>query len=292
MKVFIEWVIAYRHRVVLLAVASAPVLPVVATALMALETARRGAAHGLLSASLATAVITAIAALSGANAAAAAVLGGMLFGVGVGAGWLLAPGRGSLALAFQGLVLLFALAATAMATVGPDPRELLSPLLEQVFEAFSAQGGSAEDLEAVRGWEAVVVSFLLGVMFAQMAAALLLAHWWLALTGAEVRFGVQFRSLRLGLVLGVPAMAMLALGLVSDALLVQNLTALALFAFFFQGLAVLHAWAHARRWHPLFVAPVYVLLVTPLTLLVLLGMSSIGLVDNIFDLRAPLRAGM
>jgi hypothetical protein len=64
---------------------------------------------------------------------------------------------------------------------------------------------------------------------------------------------------------------------------------LALAAFVLQGLAILHAWAHAKRWHVAFVAPVYVLLVTPLMLLVLLGLGTLGLLDNWFDLRAPLR---
>jgi UDP-N-acetylmuramyl pentapeptide phosphotransferase/UDP-N-acetylglucosamine-1-phosphate transferase len=57
-----------------------------------------------------------------------------------------------------------------------------------------------------------------------------------------------------------------------------------------QGLAVLHAWAYAKRWHPGLVAPVYVLLVTPLMVLVILGLSALGLLDNWFDLRARLHS--
>jgi uncharacterized protein YybS (DUF2232 family) len=81
-----------------------------------------------------------------------------------------------------------------------------------------------------------------------------------------------------------------ALGLVFDTALVQNLSALALLAFVFQGLAVLHAWAHAKRWHPGLVAPVYVLLVTPVRVLVIFVLSAVGLLDNWFDLRARLRS--
>jgi hypothetical protein len=58
----------------------------------------------------------------------------------------------------------------------------------------------------------------------------------------------------------------------------------------FQGLAVLHAWAYARRWHPALLAPVYVLLVTPAMVVIFFALSAIGLIDNWFDLRAPLRS--
>jgi uncharacterized protein YybS (DUF2232 family) len=86
--------------------------------------------------------------------------------------------------------------------------------------------------------------------------------------------------------LSVLATTVVALGLVLAAPLVQNLTALALLSFVVQGFAVFHAWAHAKRWHPGVVAAVYVLLMTPLTVLV---MGAVGLVDSWFNLRAPLR---
>jgi hypothetical protein len=72
--------------------------------------------------------------------------------------------------------------------------------------------------------------------------------------------------------------------------LVQNLTPLALFGFLFQGSAVMHAWAHARQWHIGILVLVYVLFVPPLTGMAILGLSAVGLLDNIFDLRSGLRA--
>jgi uncharacterized protein YybS (DUF2232 family) len=60
---------------------------------------------------------------------------------------------------------------------------------------------------------------------------------------------------------------------------------LALLGFLCQGLAVLHAWVHARKWHPGFLVPVYVLLVTPLTILVALSLGALGFIDNWFNLR-------
>jgi uncharacterized protein YybS (DUF2232 family) len=94
----------------------------------------------------------------------------------------------------------------------------------------------------------------------------------------------------MGRVLGVPALVLISIGLVLDTPLVQNLTPLVLFAFLFQGLAVMHAWAHAKKWHPLLVGLIYLLFVTPLTGVTILGLSVVGLLDNVFNLRSPLRA--
>jgi hypothetical protein len=52
----------------------------------------------------------------------------------------------------------------------------------------------------------------------------------------------------------------------------------------------MHAWAHARKWHPAFIWPVYILFVTPLTWVAIFGLSAVGLLDNVFELRAGARA--
>ena len=87
----------------------------------------------------------------------------------------------------------------------------------------------------------------------------------------------------------LPTTLLMASSLVLNAPLVQNLFPLALIGFWFQGLAVSHAWARAKRWHPVVMGAAYVLLITPLMGLVILAMGSVGLVDNWIDLRAPLR---
>jgi hypothetical protein len=129
-----------------------------------------------------------------------------------------------------------------------------------------------------------------GVIFSQLVGALLLAYWLLTVARGEVRFGAEFRALKLGRLLGAIATLVIAAGLVFDAPVVQNLTALALLGFLFQGFAVLHAWAYAKRWHVGVLVPVYVLLVTPLTVVVVLAFGIVGLLDNWLDLRARLRA--
>jgi hypothetical protein len=84
-------------------------------------------------------------------------------------------------------------------------------------------------------------------------------------------------------------MLIVTIGLVTAAAAIQNLAPLAVFGFLFQGLAVMHAWSYAKKWHPVVVGLVYVSLVTPVSGITILGLSGAGLLDNFFALRAPLR---
>ena len=56
MKGFVQWVLAQRYRSVVLAIflVTVPLVSFVSTALMTLETLRRGGQHGLISAVVAT----------------------------------------------------------------------------------------------------------------------------------------------------------------------------------------------------------------------------------------------
>jgi hypothetical protein len=169
-----------------------------------------------------------------------------------------------------------------------DPAVPFGPVLEDLAQMLQANGASEQQIALVEGRAGVIL--LLGALFAQILGAMLLAHWWIGLAQGDPRFGIEFRRLALGRVLGITSTLLVGLGLVFDAALVQNLTPLAVLSFLFQGLAVLHAWAYARRWHPALLAPVYVLLVTPAMVVIFFALSAIGLIDNWFDLRAPLRS--
>ena len=136
----------------------------------------------------------------------------------------------------------------------------------------------------------MLFSVIVAAVLLQVIGGLLLGYWWLTLVREATGFGVEFRALKLGRVLGLTAMVLLALGLIPGLTAIQNLSPLVVFCFLFQGLAVLHAWAHAKQWNPFVTGAAYVLLIPPFTLLGVLGLSTAGLVDNIFDLRAPLRA--
>jgi hypothetical protein len=286
MKAFVDWVVSRRYRLLLLALVFASLLPVATTALLALDTARRGAHQGLLSAALGTAAIVALSWLSGADVTVSAAFGAITFFSGVAIGALLQR-AGSLVLAFQAGMLFGLLLVGGVTVFGPDPGELLAPVIAELAQVLQASGATSQQVAVVESWGGMLFA---AAVFAQIMGPLFLAYWWLSIAASQKRFGQEFRTLRLGRILGVAATAVVALGLVFATALVQNLTALALAGFVLQGLAILHAWAHAKRWHLGFVVPVYVLLVTPLMVVVLLALGALGLMDNWFDLRARLRA--
>ncbi len=120
-----------------------------------------------------------------------------------------------------------------------------------------------------------------------LGGTLFLAYWWCTVAEGQPRFAVEFRQLKLGRWLGSTATLVVVLGLVFDAPLVQNLRAMAVFGFLFQGLAVTHAWVHAKQWHSALLVVFYVLLVLPP---VTIAVTVVGLVDNWLDLRKPMRS--
>jgi hypothetical protein len=284
-KAFVGWVLAQRQRLIIIAVVAAPLLPIVTVALAALETVRRGVAQGLVSSVIGLGALIGLAALARTDLAVFATIGVTTFGVGVGLGALLRR-AGNLALAFQGVTLLGLATVAAMSLFGPDPQALFQPLIDEFAQVLRLGGATEQEIAAVSGRSGVLL--LAAGVFSQLLGALLLAYWWCTLAAGERRFGAEFRRLRLGRWLGAVATALLGLALVFDVELVQNLAPLALLGFLFQGFAVLHAWAHAKRWHPGLIAPAYVLLVTPLTVVIVLVFSVVGLVDNWINLRPRL----
>ncbi len=287
MKFFVQWVSGRRYRSVLLAVALVSVLPVVSAELLTLETIRRGGVQGSYSALAGTAGILAFGVISGADSAVLAVIGPFALFAGVALG-VLVRSTNSLALAFQGSLLLCVVGVIGANALWPDPGVLIGSAIEQFVEIFRANDATEEQLAILRGWNTLFFGLLAAAVFSQLTAALLLGYWWSSFGRSDGRFGQQFRMLKLGRVLGIPATLLMAGSLVLDVPLIQNLFPLALFGFCFQGLAVGHAWARAKRWHPAVLGTAYVLLITPLTGLVMLTMGSVGLVDNWIDLRASL----
>ena len=288
MKVLVQWVLNRRYRLVLIAIALAPVLPVITTALLTLETIRLGGIQGSYSALAGTAGIVALGSISGTDIEVLAAVGTLTLFAGVALG-VLVRWANSLTLAFQGSLLFCVLGVIGANVIWPDPGTLIGGMIEQFVEIFRAHGATEDQLVLVRGWDTLFFGLLAGAVFLQLAIALLLGCWWNSFGGADGQFGLQFRMLKLGRVLGIPATLLMASSLVLDVPLVQNLFPLALFGFWLQGLAVSHAWARAKRWHPVVLGVAYMLLITPLTGLVILAMGSVGLVDNWIDLRAPLQ---
>jgi uncharacterized protein YybS (DUF2232 family) len=187
------------------------------------------------------------------------------------------------------VILVCLLLVAAFALLGPDPREFFAPVLREFEGALRTPTYTEDEVADVMARFATMLPAV--TTFSALVGALLLGYWWWTLAEGEPRFGAEFRRLKLGRWLGAVATVIVALGLAFAAPLVQNLLPLALFAFLLQGLAVVHAWAHARQWHPGLLILLYLLLVLPpLTVLVMLPLSIVGLVDNWLNLRTQLRA--
>jgi hypothetical protein len=271
----------------LLAVVAAPLLQPVAAAFIALETTRRDFAGGVICALGMLAGVLGIAALAGGDTNFFAVIGVVCAVSGVGVGVLIRR-AGNLVLAFQAALLVAMVLVAAIWILGFDVRSLFAPAVEDFIALLGSNDMPPADVAVVEERGAAVI--FAALVFWQLVGTLLLGYWWFLLSTRQRRFGQEFRKLALGRVLGAIATALIVLALAFDFELVQNLAPLALLGFVLQGIAVVHAWAHAKRWPPGLMAPLYVLLLVPaLNVLVVLPLSVVGVVDNWFDLRALIR---
>lgn len=288
MRVLIQWVLSQRYWLVLAAIVFSP-LPAVASALMVLNTLHRGAREGLLTALMASAGLALLAVATGGEWREVAVVGGAMMFAGALIGSLLRWG-GLLVLAFQGTVLASVLVAASVMLLGPEPEVLSRVLAERFTELMWGNAATGEQIALIDSWRPLLPGITFAATFAQLAGALFLGHWAYAFARAEAHFGAEFRALRLGRVLGIPAVILVGAAFILETPLVQNLAPIALFAFLFQGIAVMHAWVQARRWNAAWLWPVYILLVTPWAVIPFGGLSVVGLVDNIFPLRPRLES--
>jgi uncharacterized protein YybS (DUF2232 family) len=124
-------------------------------------------------------------------------------------------------------------------------------------------------------------------LLVSLVAALILGFWWYALITDRVRFASEFRALKLGRVAGIGLMVLVVVGQLVDVEVLRNLASLAIVGFLFQGLAVMHARSHGDKWPRAVIVLVYIVLLNPWTMGVgLMALSAVGLLDNVFELRA------
>ena len=290
MKGFVQWLLARRYRPVVLAVflVTVPLMSFVSTALMTLETLRRGGQHGLISAVVATIGASVLGLFWGVSSVGFTFAIGATLLAGVGLGIALRR-TGTLASVFQGLVLLCLIGAALAGLLWSESLMLMTPIVDQGISWLRATGASDSQInDIVEGWDRLFIGFMTLGIFIQLMVPLLIGSWWAALLNTEPQFGHQFRELQLGRFLGIPGTLFMAVSLVLDGPFIQNLFPLILFGFWFQGISVVHAWGKARQWGRGVIAAMYVLLVPPFTGVTLFALASVGLLDNWINLRAPL----
>jgi hypothetical protein len=283
MQKLVDWLLERRIAVVLLVVVFAPTpnLSIISSAVMGLQWVWRGPAIAVGDALLACVAVTVIAiaaaggpseALPGAINACAAILIGCIVG-----GILRAAG--GLTLAVQ-IILLIAFAGIAMFTLfGPSSIELFDAQIAQLGELMRQQGGTEEQIASISGLSPRYAGFFGQLLCLQVVLTLFLIAWLLGYARHSPEFGPQFRALRIGYVIGVPATLIIVLALLWNATLTHNLFGIAALAFMLQGLSLLHARGHSAGWHPVQYLPVYVMGVIFGVYLLFWGLLSDGLLD-------------
>jgi hypothetical protein len=286
-KVFVDWVLAQRARLIIVAIVAAPLLSVVAGGLIALETARRDALRGVVSGAGVIAGLALLAVVARSDAALLGTLGLVCVVTGVASGELIRR-AGNLALAVQTAMVICSAVVLVVGLTGIDAR----PFFAGAVDEFVTLLPSGLPPEQVEQWEQRAAAALFTTaVFLQLIGPVLLGSWWTWLAAGQRRFGHEFRELKLGRLLGSLATVLFVLGLVFPGPVVQNLALLGVLGFLLQGVAVMHAWAHAKRWHPALLVPLYLLMLVPgPNVLIVLPIGMAGLVDQWFDLRASLRS--
>lgn len=281
MQKLVDWLLARRLAVVALAALFAPNITILSSAIMGLQWASRGPVVGTgdaLLACLAVSVMALIAAGGPSPAAPIAIRGCAAIVSGCIVGGILRA-TGTLTLAVQ-IVLLLAFAGIALFTLfGPSSNALFDAQIAQLAEVLRAQGWTPEDVAAIEALKPRLVGFLGLEICLQILLPMLLAAWLLGYARREPLFGEQFRALRIGYVIGVPAVLVLVSATVSGMTLPHNLFGVAALAFMLQGLSLVHRKGHAAGWHAIQYVPVYVIGVLFGSYLLLMGIFGQGLLS-------------
>jgi hypothetical protein len=285
MRSFVKWASASAFRLILLIIVFAQLLAPVAAALLVVDSLRRGPVAATQSALLSILGVVSIALIFPADLSGTMILtvpiliGGLLGGV------LLSWSR-SLSLAYQATLIGALVATLIIFAVMPEASQI-GEIIQGKFLALLELSGASEAQIAQAGTlrPIEIVWVLLTSLLIIIVSALMLGYWWYALIDDRVRFGADFRALKLGRVAGIALMVLLILALFLDVQWLQTVAPIAVIGFFFQGLAVLHARNHSNKWPSAVIVIVYLLFI-PWAPIALMGLSAVGLLDNVFELRA------
>lgn len=196
---------------------------------------------------------------------------------------------GALNLCFQTAVTLVALAVIAVHLVLPDPTTVWVELLRRALDSMAAAGlqigGDTEAMIAI--WARSMWGALAALSMATVLGALFLGCWWQTLLDAPGRFGIEYRKLRLGMVLGLAITVLFGAAVFSSSELVASLAWVAFAALSFQGLAAAHRSKARGKLNRGWLAAIYVLLIVPLSMSVTVLILAVwGFADNWLRPRA------
>lgn len=195
---------------------------------------------------------------------------------------LLLKRTGSLNLCFQLAVLAIGVFLVVVHVALADPAAAWKPSIAQMLDSVQPTHLAPADRDAFVGALARSMWGALGAFaLAMLFGTLLLGRWWDSLLRAPGEFGAEYRTLRLGVALGVTVTVLLLLAMLADLPLIASLATVAFMALTFQGLAAAHRSRAGGRLNRGWLAAIYVLLIAPLsnvvTMFVLAGW---GFADN------------
>ncbi|NND60195.1 MAG: hypothetical protein HKN49_08000 [Gammaproteobacteria bacterium] len=285
MKAFLQWIVARRMRMALVAAALSllPLVGLLAQSVVVVAVLFSGVVEGAIVALIASAILTAPVVISGG--AALPMLGVMA------ATWLpvialahLLRESRSLSLVLQVSTMVVA-AVVLLAFLLGDPISGWQTLLDEFADQLPVQ---FQELQ--RDAAAQIMTGMLGVVvLLGSLLALFIGRWWQSILQKPGAFGLEFRQARLGLVIAVIAsLTFVAAGLTSVPVL-TNLTLVFTAAYLLQGLAVVHTLAAVTATGMFWLVSSYALLIVAAPL-AMLALASLGFVDSWFDLRRRLAA--
>lgn len=195
---------------------------------------------------------------------------------------------GSLTLCYQLVVLGLSGLLLAVYAVLENPGAVWEPLVREVVKSLGSNDIVLENPEEVISrfartmWGAYAALALLGAL-----GSLFLGRWWQSLLEAPEAFGAEYRELRLGRVLGLVSVAVIAIAALADVEVFDSLGWIAVSALAFQGLAAAHRRKAAGSMGQGGLAAIYVFLIVPLSAFIMVTLlAAWGAADNWRQLRA------
>lgn len=265
-------------------------LAVIAQAVVVLAVLTRGVRFGVMVAVLATALITVPAFIGAGGASAVSIQPAtyMLVGIvnllpAVGLAAVLESSR-SLSLTMQ-VATIVIVAAVVLFFVTGSPVEAWQGLFNHVIAAMGESSPEVPD-----GFVAAVSRIMTGMFGAitllTSMLAVFIGRWWQSVLSNPGAFGKEFRTLRMGTVVGVLAGLVFISAALTKMTLLENLTLILVSAFMVHGLSVIHVIASAgvgvgNFW----LIAVYGLLVVAMPF-AQLAVAGLGFLDNWFDFRS------
>jgi hypothetical protein len=285
------WLSGPRHRVILLGAAMfmVPLLMPFGAALVAFATLLKGTREGLLSAVAAATVLAVVGLISGGQPVILFATAVLVLAAVVGAATLV--GRSdSLDFAFQLGTLLLAGLAAVLATL-PIGRQVAEAFAPEFAGLLTATGVPTDEARATaEAMSRLLFGLALGGMLISLSIAMLLGRWLEGLARPPQQIGGNFRALQAGRLVTLLASAVFIGAMFTAGFgALGNAALVFVMAMVLQGLAVVHGLATRYALHVGWLAVLYVLLLpwTPLSPFVLMGLATIGYLDNWFGFRTP-----